>query len=1054
MGHRIEVMMKGSVDSDSRGLVTGQPIRGFNIDDDTLTVDELKTISDIVADPIVDLLSINSPVLPYLPENGIVIEQSPKPGVTDPEGEQTRKVISRTLSREIGPVSSSRQHLFVGELDDRQYVMLTKQIGNPLINDFMRVNSEDWDFSRGVGYHFPKVDLPSVPAFEHIDLGVDDNGLMKISNDRYLSLNLEEMKTIRELFRDREFLLKREEAGLGNMSTDADIESLAQTWSEHCCHKKLNAKWIYTSDDPNDQSGLPNVTDSVFKSIIRESTERIQKEGDIDWMVSVYCDNAGVVRLNEDHIIAHKVETHNHPSALDGYGGANTGTGGVIRDPKTTGKNMIIRTSQFAFRTPHPKSYPDLPIDIQSPARTLETVVMGVEDYGNKFGVSTMCGNVFIDDGWSKCAIYVGGVATAKAKINGRYSHVKEIKPGMVAYSLGGRVGKDGIHGATGSSTGLSAEAEQSDQINQSVQFGSPITEKGVFEVMNILADLDIIEASQDCGAGGWNSAVGELVSLLNDMEKTRYDVQTLYEQRGITQSNGDEERINVASEIVDFNDRIYNPFLHTLEDEIVSGEIFEKRSGRGGAVMDLSNVLEKYLGLTGWEKQVSEAQERNVLVVKVDNEEWLKEICCHNNVEATKIAVFNDSGYFEVKDQDQTISFLPTEFLHRGLPQMTINAHWTPCDNEEPKIPINENLTFTLLEMMRRPNMQSYEWIRTRFDHEVQGGSLIKPIVGKGRVDSDAVAYHPELTEKEVVIETLGSNPWQGDIDSYEMGKNNVVDAIGKSIAAGGNLERIVFNGNTTCPKPENDSYIAAQVIRMLKGSADAEIAFGTPRISGKDSTSMERSYISTETGKEVRVKAKPELLMSGLTIIEDDSTITTCDFKKEGDNIYVVGDTRDELGASEFYNMHGETGRNVPKSDLLELKKRFEVVSDAIKMGYVNSAQYVSKGGLAAAISKSSIGGDIGVSIDISELDEGLERADKILFSETTGRFLLSIRQGLEEKFEGFMRERGEYFGRIGKVNDNYDDKEFKINYEGRNVIGSYVGVLKISNRGGIEF
>ncbi|MFH1710991.1 MAG: AIR synthase-related protein [Nanoarchaeota archaeon] len=1057
MAHRIEVMTQDSLDTSKKGIATRIPIKAFNIQDDSLTQQEIDTIASIVADPVVDRFTIDKPILTSLPENSVVIEQSPNPGVNDPEGEETRKVIQRTLGREIGPVSSARQHVYVGELNDVQYRILTKQLGNPVVNDFRRKNSKDWNPNIGIGFHFPDVDLPMPPAFSYdltgdglrITRETSDAELLRISSERYLSLNLEEMCAIRELFQDKEFIRERKKAGLDSMPTDADLEQIAQTWSEHCIHKKLNANWIYTSEDPNDKSNLPNITNSIFKSIIKEATMETAKK--VNWLVSIFEDNAGVIKLNQEYNIAHKVETHNHPSGVDGFGGADTGSGGVFRDPASTGTFMDIVSSQYLFGTPHPNSYPDLPLDIQSPARTLETVIAGVEDYGNKMGISTMCGDLVIDLGYLKPFVGVGCVATAPREINGRKTHIKRLETDYVLLTLGGGVGKDGIHGATGSSDSLSAEAEKDKQVEQSVQLGKPIVEKEVFEVMRMLNQKGYIEASQDCGAGGWNSAVGELAGLLNDLESKRYEIRERFEQSNITEQTGTKERLHAVKEIINL-EAIASPFNETLRDEVVSGDIFKRKgtgTGKGGVVMDLSDVVEKYKGLTGWEKLISEAQEREVIAVKPENVSTVLDFCEHYGVSAKRLGTFNDSGFYQVLDQSKTITFVPIEFMHRGLPQMTIKAHWTPCKNKEPEIPELEDLTETLHNLSARPNLQSYEWICTRYDHEVQGGSVIKPIIGKGRGRSSAIAYHPIITEKEVVVESLGINPNQGEIDAYEMGKNAVVDAIGKIIAAGGDLEdKLVCNGNTVCPKPEKDPLIAARVIRMLKGSADAEKALKMIRISGKDSTSMEREYKSTVTGENVLVKAKSTLLISAVAVIPDDRTITTADFKEAGDVVYVVGETRDELGASEFYAMNNHVGRNVPVSDLEEIRGRYSTIGLAVKTGMIHSAQYVHRGGLAMALQNSSIAGDLGVSI---EIPTSLGRADKFLFSETTGRFLVSVSPEYSDRFEKMMKDHRRYTERIGSVSN---DKSITANYNGKQVIKTDVNTLREKNKGDIKF
>ncbi|MBM3233959.1 hypothetical protein FJZ19_02595 [Candidatus Pacearchaeota archaeon] len=1061
---RIEVMAYDSIDFSKKGPASKRPIKVFNIKD-TLSREEAERAKAILADPIVDVASVDLPILSSLPEESSVIEQSPKPGVTDPEGVEARKILSRALGREIGPVQSSSQYLWIGELEGDDYVRATKQLGNPLINEFRRVKSSEWDATRGVGFHFPDVNLPKPEPFTYIltDDGVSlhqratDDELLKISDDRLLALNLEEMLTIKHLFENPDFIEKRKEKGLEATPTDAEVEALGQTWSEHCIHKKLTGKWVYTSDDKDDKSGLPEITNNVLKSVIQVPARVLA--GKVDWLVSIFEDNSGVIKLNDNWNIAHKVETHNHPSALDGFGGADTGTGGVIRDPGSTGKGMTPVSSQFSFRKPHPCSYPYLPLDIQSAARMFQTVTEGVEDYGNKFGIPTMCGSVLIDpvpgrekegSGWLKPGVVVGCVAVAPAQVNEELTHTKDIRPGYIAISLGGRVGKDGIHGATGSSGSLSAEAEKSQLMNQSVQIGNPITEKNVFEAMYALLQKGYIRATQDCGAGGWNSAISELGALLNELEEARYQIKTEFARRGITKNNNLEEKLAAATQISgleQLNMPVASPFYDTLKCEIDSGEIFDYEStGKGGVDMDLTHAPEKYPGLAGWEKLVSEAQEREIIVIKPEHLPQVLEICEHLNVEATPIAVFNDTGYYEVKDQDRTITFLPMTFLHRGLPQMTIQARYTPCQNKEPELPEQDDLTGTLLELLGAPNMQSYEWIFTKYDHEVRGGSLIKPIVGKGRGKSDAIAYRPVLGEKEVVIETQGSNPWQGDIDAYEMGKNSVIDAVGRVIAAGGNLEKIVFNGNTLCPPPEKNPEIAAKVIRMLKGGADAQLALENATISGKDSTSMKRQYKSTLTSEIVSVQGKTELVMSALAVAEDDSTLVTPDFKLPGDLVYIVGETRDELGASEYYLLHNQTGRNVPTANLPEIKKRYQTLSSAIKAGFVHSCQYLGKGGLAAAISNCAIAGDLGAVININSIDNNLGRADKILFSETTGRFVVSVSRDKQAEFEEYMKG---YATKIGEVGES----KVCVRYKGKNVVLTQVNDLRESNKGEIK-
>ncbi|MBU1855010.1 MAG: phosphoribosylformylglycinamidine synthase, partial [Nanoarchaeota archaeon] len=484
MGVRVELLSKGSLDSEEE-IVTRIPIRVYSINGD-LTDTELDAAKQLLIDPITDDFAIDSSVLGTFVSNfeeATIIEVTPKPGVTDPHGQEVSRILENLIGREVN-VSYSEQYLRKGHLNDEDFRILRKRLGhaNPVINDYNVLKiDKNWNPSQHFEFEFPTVKIEDMPLFQYIDLNVSDEDLMKISDSRYVAMNLPEMKSIQRLFQGKfkgyeDFLERRKAVGLDAIPTDAEIEETGQSWSEHCRHKKLNGLWYYTSDDPNDESDLPEVVDSLFKTIIAGTTYKIAKH--VDYLVSIFKDNSGVVRLNNKWNIAHKVETHNHPSSIDGFGGANTGTGGVLRDPDETGLGMIVVSSQYAFRFALPEDYPNLPDNVQDPGRTLETVVWGVEDYGNKMGIPTQYGDIMFDKGWLKPAVYVGAVAVQKAEVAGKFTHEKTVNPGYIGISLGGGVGKDGIHGATGSSESLKADSEERADVNQSVQIGNPIVEK------------------------------------------------------------------------------------------------------------------------------------------------------------------------------------------------------------------------------------------------------------------------------------------------------------------------------------------------------------------------------------------------------------------------------------------------------------------------------------------------------------------------------------------------------------------------------------------------
>ena len=969
MGVRLEVLTKNSLNFDvNDDFVTRRAINVYNIDDDTLSAEDLKLIQQILEDPLVEQTSIDHPVLDMLskisnPELYHMIDVKPRPGVTDSWGDKAKEVIERVIGREIGGVSHSRQYVYKGNLDDEQMWGVKKKLANEISFLFEVKKGSEWNDEEGAGFHFPKYPAQDPHPFEYVDLGDTDDRLIEISHKRMLGLSLDEMKSIRELFTHDEYEKFREDRvakGMeANKITDAELEDLAQSWSDHCKHKKFNARWEYTTDDQNDRSGIEPVTDSIFKTFIKGPTERIKEriKEKGDWIVSVFDDNAGVIRLTWDKLaekvynVATKVETHNHPSGVEPFGGANTGVGGVIRDPTCTGIGMEPVSLQEGYRVGELDNTIDHKTGFLRAWELLDGMIKGVIDYGNKIGIPTRIGTLFYNNGWIKPGMFAGCTAVAPAEINGRLTHEKKVEEDYIAITVGGGVGRDGIHGATASSKELSAE-DDIDDLGQTVQIGDPIEEKKVLDVMKILRDAGLIEASQDCGAGGWNSAVGELAELCN------------------------------------------------------------------GAVMDLTNAPIKYKGLMSWEKLVSEAQERVVLVIKPENYDKVMEICNHYKVNADKIANFNKTGYYEVKDQDKTAVFLPMKFRTQGLPEMTIKAHWTPPEEKIINIISTEDLKDDLLNLIGTPNLQSYHSIRKRYDRQVQGGSIIDCMVGLGEGKSDAVMYKPILSESEVLIECHGSNPWQGDIDGYEMGRNNVVDAIGKIIAVGGDLRRIAFNDNTITPKPEDDPHIAAKVIRMIKGAADATEYFNTPMISGKDSTSME-----VHMGDDKIIKSKPELLMSAVGVMPNDSTKVTSDYKIGGDLIYVVGETKDELGGSELFNMKDHDGTNIPTSDFDEIKGNYKSVINATQKGLIHSAQYLSRGGLFEALANGAIGGDLGFNIKLDSIIEDSTDAEnldplKVLTSESTGRFLVTVHRSQQEAFEKAMGNT--YHKEIGLVSD----------------------------------
>ena len=403
-----------------------------------------------------------------------------KPGVMDPVEESLQKGIA-DLGLPAMEVRTGQRFQFRNALSpDQRRAISEKVLSNPVIEDVLWSDGDaPAPFLGGSDYVFRYCEVPLRE--------LSDEALETLSRDRTLSLNLHEMHAVRDHF-----------VALGREPSDAELETLAQTWSEHCCHKTLTGLIEHKSERAPDGETI----DNLLKTTIRRATEEI----DAPWCLSVFVDNAGAIAFDDDLAVTFKVETHNHPSAIEPYGGAGTGIGGVLRDTLGTGLGAkpIVNTDVFCF------GRPDLPQDevppgALHPLRVLRGVVGGVRDYGNRMGIPTASGALYFDDRYTgNPLVFCGSVG-----ILPRSMVTKDVRPGDRIYTLGGRTGRDGIHGATFSSIELSEESEMVS--SGAVQIGNAITEKKVLDVLLAARDRGLYRGITDCGAGGLSSAVGEM---------------------------------------------------------------------------------------------------------------------------------------------------------------------------------------------------------------------------------------------------------------------------------------------------------------------------------------------------------------------------------------------------------------------------------------------------------------------------------------------------------------------------------------------------------------
>ncbi|MBI3413437.1 MAG: phosphoribosylformylglycinamidine synthase subunit PurS [Candidatus Aenigmarchaeota archaeon] len=476
-----------------------------------LSEDDIKRLETELTDPVTEFSAINEQISPG--DFDFMVEVSKKPGVADPQGRTAKEIAETILDRGVGEGSAytSAQYFVKGGTEEELKKAAVAMLANPLIEDMRVYDYRTWD--RRTGLHtVPKMVAGNGLRAGYVNLGVDDNALMEISGKGELSLNLREMRTIGSEYQRPSFVQERETFGLGPMPTDVELEVLAQTWSEHCKHKIFNAAVHYVDRE----TGLTIDIDSLFKTFIKDATEELAKTDKWkDKLVSVFKDNAGIVKFNNMWNMLMKVETHNSPSAKDPYGGALTGVNGCHRDimGAGVGAELIASTDVLCFADPDYAGY--LPSTILHPDRVRKGVFKGIEHAGNKTGIPTVNGSVFFHDSFlGKPLVFCGSVGVMPAEINGRKTEEKVIEPGYLAVMVGGRVGKDGIHGATFSSGTLHEKSPSS-----AVQIGDPIVQKRAYDFLIRARDLGLIEAITDNGAGGLSSSIGELAQISGGCE-------------------------------------------------------------------------------------------------------------------------------------------------------------------------------------------------------------------------------------------------------------------------------------------------------------------------------------------------------------------------------------------------------------------------------------------------------------------------------------------------------------------------------------------------------
>ena len=902
--------------------------------DAELSPHEVEAIAgEILADQTVHQFSCRKPLELFKNWPHAVVTVFLKPGVMDPVEASALKAIT-DLGYKINSVHTGRKYYLKGTIKEHDLKRLAGRIfANPVIENFF------------IG-HKTLTEIPSAPPYsfklETISiLDATDESLMKTSKVRCLSLNLAEMKTISDYFTAQ----KRN-------PTDIELETIAQTWSEHCKHKTLKGLIKYSETQP-DGTVKTQVIDNLLKQTVMKATTELDKP----WCISVFKDNAGIIEFDKANAICFKVETHNHPSAIEPYGGAGTGIGGVIRDVMGCGLGAkpILNTDVFCFAPP------DFPADkvprgVIHPKRIFKGVVAGVRDYGNRMGIPTANGALFFDDRYlANPLVYCG-----TAGIMPRTKCFKHVNEGDLILVAGGRTGRDGIHGVTFASIELD---EKSEMISSgAVQIGNAIQEKKMLDVILKARDLEYYTAITDCGGGGLSSAVGEMA------EET-------------------------------------------------------------GAMVELEKIPLKYQGLSYTEIWISEAQERMVMSVPPKYEKAILELFTKENVDATIIGRFTGDNRLVLKYQGNTVANLEMEFLHNGLPKVELPAEWTlPAEGKHARVnkPVKD-LGTTLKQILAMPNVCSKEWVIRQYDHEVQGASALKSMQGVNNDGpGDACVTKPMLDSPSPCEQGLGSyrgivvangmSPKFGDLDPYAMAASAIDEALRNIVAVGGDPERTAILDNFCWGNINNPKQLGA-IVRASQACYDIAKVYETPFISGKDSLNNEYRVSAKKT-----ISIPYSLLISAISVIEDVRQVVSMDLKAEGNLIYIVGMTKDELGGSHYYDLLGVKGGLVPNVDAPAGKQIMLSISKAIRAGLVSACHDLSEGGLAIAAAEMAFAGEVGLEIELEKVpcpiqDTGCRIQDEvILFSESNSRFLIEVRPEHKADFEKAIA--GCTYGLIGQT------------------------------------
>jgi phosphoribosylformylglycinamidine synthase len=939
MAHRIEIALKAGVrDARGKGVVAAAR-RFFDLPlkdcrtrdvykiDIPLNQRELREVRKAFTDPVIAVSALGRlrpPRFDWLVEIGF------KPGVTDNVGRTARVVVEDLTGRKpdtYEEVYTGIQYFLTGEglTRDMAWSLAREQLANPLIQTIAVCSPEEWAAA-------PVEAIPPVfTDHEPVDvrtynLNVSDEALMAISRDGILSLSLEEMHAIRDHYHRPEVREGRAELGLPPDPTDVELEAIAQTWSEHCSHKIFAGRVRY-----QDEQGREEWIDSLFKTYIRGSTERIANER--DWLVSVFTDNAGIVKFNDRFHVAYKVETHNSPSALDPYGGSITGIVGCNRDPMGTGMGCEMLYNVWGYCLGSPFYHGDLPEGLFHPRRIRDGVHRGVIDGGNQSGIPWARGFERFDDRYiGKPLVFCGTVGRIPVLVGGRPSERKEVEPGDVVVMAGGRIGKDGIHGATFSSEELRQESPA-----QAVQIGDPITQRKLYEFMIEARDLGLFRGVTDNGAGGLSCSVGEMGKMCGGADIDTAKAPLKYE--GLQPW---EILLSEAQERMTFA---------VPPDDL--GAFTELAARRDVDVAALGRFTEDRFYTIRHEGR---------LVGRLDMA-FLYEGCPRMTLEAVwSPPSIPAPAPLRAGPRNQVLRKLLSslDLCSREFRSRVYDAEVKGLSVVKPFVGTESDMpsdaTVLQVEYDAKEGLALAEGINPFF--------------------SDLDAYHMMTS---IIDEAV----------------RRIISVGGRPDHIAG-LDNFCWPDPVLSPGTPDGPYKMAQLVRANKALYDITTAYGVPCVSGKDSMkndsvrggrkiSIPPTVLFSAMGKmdDVRRAVTLPFKQAGDAVLA--VGITRKELGASAFHRFLAGEQ----------GLPGHTGGAVPKVDLDLARRLYAAMAQAIEQGLLRSSHTPSLGGIAAGLALCAMGGSLGAEIDLARLPiEGRLTDDEALFSESNSRFLVTCR------------------------------------------------------------